>query len=81
MSPNFTRVQRVFREVLDDDQLKLTTEHTQQNLEGWDSFAQVKLIIGLEEEFGIKFLIDEVAQTKGVSDLLKLVDSKVAALA
>ena len=53
MSPNFTRVQRVFREVLDDDQLKLTTEHTQQNLEGWDSFAQVKLIIGLEEEFGI----------------------------
>jgi acyl carrier protein len=81
VSPNFARVQRVFREVLEDDQLQLTPGHTQQNLEAWDSFAHVKLIIGLEEEFGIKFLIDEVALTKSVSDLLKLVDSKVAALA
>ena len=81
MSPNFIRVQRIFREVLEDDNFRLLLDHSQQTLEGWDSFAHVKLIIGLEEELGIKFLIDEVAQTQSVGALLKLVDSKLAAQA
>ena len=76
MNPTFIRLQRIFREVLDDEDLVLSPDASQQNLPGWDSFAQVKLIIGLEEEFGISFLIDEVAETKNVSDLLRLIQEK-----
>ena len=76
MNPDFIRIQRIFREVLEDDSLQLRPDHSQQNLPEWDSLAQVKIIIGLEEEFGIKFSIDEVAETKSVSGLLALVQER-----
>ena len=76
MNPDFIRLQRIFREVLDNEDFQLSAGHSQLNLAEWDSFAHVKLIIGLEEEFGIKFSIDEVTDTKSVSDLLRLIQAK-----
>jgi acyl carrier protein len=73
---NFIRLQRIFREVLEDEALQLRVDHSQHNLSGWDSFAQVRLIIGIEEEFGVKFSIDEVAETRSVSELLRLIEAK-----
>jgi acyl carrier protein len=70
------RVQRVFCEVLEDDSLRLSAHDSDATLAGWDSFAHVKLIIGLEEEFGIKFSIDEVAETKTVEGLRKIIARK-----
>jgi acyl carrier protein len=67
-------VQRVFREVLDNEDLKISRTTTQQDLEGWDSVAQVKIIISLEAELGVRFPNDEVAKAKSVGDLLALVD-------
>jgi acyl carrier protein len=71
-------MQRVFREVLEDDSLQLSPDDSEATLSGWDSFAQVKLIIGLEEEFGVKFSIDEVAETTKVAALRKLIERKTA---
>jgi acyl carrier protein len=76
LNPDFIRLQRIFREVLEDEALQLSPEHSQRNLPNWDSFAQVKLIIGLEEEFDVKFSIDEAAETKSVDGLLRLVRAK-----
>jgi acyl carrier protein len=75
------RMQRVFREVLEDDLLQLSPDDSEATLPAWDSFAQVKLIIGLEEEFDVKFSIDEVAETKKVDGLRKLIERKTAASA
>ncbi len=69
-------MQRVFREVLEDDSLQLSPDDSDATLPAWDSFAQVKLIIGLEEEFDVKFSIDEVAETKKVAGLKKLIEQK-----
>jgi acyl carrier protein len=67
------RMERVFGEALENDSLKLSGHDSDATLAGWDSFAHVKLIIGLEEEFGIKFSIDEVAETKNVEGLRKII--------
>ena len=66
-------MQRVFREALEDDSLQLSPNDSDATLSGWDSFAHVKLIIGLEEEFGVKFSIDEVAETKNVAGLRAII--------
>lgn len=76
MNPDFIRLQRIFREVLENEEFQLREDHSQQNLPVWDSFAQVKLVIGIEEEFGVTFSIDEAADTKSVADLLALIHSK-----
>ncbi len=79
MDNDLIRMQRVFREVLEDDSLHLSPDDSDATLAAWDSFAQVKLIIGLEEEFDVKFSIDEVAETKKVAGLRKLIEQKTAA--
>jgi acyl carrier protein len=71
-------MQRVFRDVLEDDSLQLSAGDSEATIPAWDSFAQVNLIIGLEEEFGVKFSIDEVAETKKVDALRKLIERKTA---
>ena len=63
------RVRAVFREVFDDDQMEVWDQMSAKDVSEWDSLAQVKLIIGLEEEFGIKFTTHEVAKMTCVGDL------------
>lgn len=72
------RVQRVFREVFDDEKLSVTDQLSHQNYPAWDSFAQVKLILELEEEFDIKFQTGEVTQLTSVSSLKRSLMEKGA---
>ncbi len=73
------RVQRVFREVFDDEKLSVNDQISPQNYPAWDSFAQVKLIIELEEEFDIKFQTAEVTGLTSVSSLKRSLSEKGAA--
>lgn len=63
------RILNVFREIFDNDQLQLTDATTAKDVPGWDSLAQVKLIIALEEEFSTTFTTREVAEMSCVGDL------------
>ena len=63
------RIREVFREVFDDDEMEIWDEMAAKDVPEWDSLAQVKLIIGLEEEFEIKFTTHEVAQMTCIGDL------------
>lgn len=65
------RIQLIFREILDLDDLVLTEATTANEVPGWDSFTQVKLIIALEEEFGVRFTTHDVAEMQSVGDLEK----------
>ena len=42
----------------------------------WDSLAHVKLIMGCEEEFGIKFTIDETVESTSAGKLKAVLASK-----
>ncbi|MGC9947945.1 MAG: acyl carrier protein [Bryobacteraceae bacterium] len=57
------RLQQIFREAFDDDKLTVTDSLSPETMPEWDSLAQVKLIVGCEEEFGVKFTIEETVET------------------
>ena len=65
------RIRDVFREVFDDPQMLISDAMSAKDIPDWGSLAQVKLIIGLEEEFGIKFSTQEVTQMTCVGDFKK----------
>ena len=71
-----TRVQALFREVFDDDGLVIGDSTSQSNLDGWDSFHQVKLVISVEEEFGVKLSIEEAIGLVSVVKLKELLIAK-----
>ena len=72
------QVQRIFRDVFDDETLRITPETSQKNLDGWDSVAQVKLVLTIEAELGIRLTTEEVSTTKSVADLLTAIERHAA---
>lgn len=67
-------VQEIFRQVFDDDGLVVAPNTGRRDVAGWDSVAQVKLILSLEEEFGVRFTEDEVSSAQTVGDLLASIE-------
>jgi len=61
--------------VFDDDQLLVARDTGRLDVADWDSVAHVKLILSLEEEFGIRFSEDEVSSMQTVGDLLDAIET------
>jgi acyl carrier protein len=70
------RLQQIFREAFDNDKLALTESLTPETLPQWDSLGHVKLIMGCEEEFGVKFTIEETVESISVGKLKSVLASK-----
>lgn len=59
----------VFRDVFDDDQIVLSPEMTARDVEGWDSVANIRLMVSIEDEFKIKFSVGEFQEFRNVGDV------------
>lgn len=70
------RLQRIIREAFDDPSLVVSRDFSMTNYPDWDSVATVGIVLAAEEEFGIRFTTDEVANTRSVADLLKVVETR-----
>ena len=56
--------------------VELRPESTAYDIPGWDSFKQVRIILAVEERYGIKFHIREINALNTVGDLVQVVSSK-----
>ena len=56
------QLQEVFQEIFDDDTLVISEETTAEDIEDWDSFAQIGLIMEIEKRFQFKFQLGEVSE-------------------
>ncbi len=70
-------LQEVFQEIFDDDTLVISEETTAEDIEDWDSFAQIGLVMEIEKRFQIKFQLGEVSALKNVGDMLVLISRKI----
>ncbi|HEV8043274.1 MAG TPA: acyl carrier protein [Bryobacteraceae bacterium] len=68
----------VFRDVLDNDRIALAPEMTARDVEGWDSLANIRLMITIEEEFRVKFDVGEFQEYRNVGDLAAGVKRRLA---
>jgi acyl carrier protein len=71
-------LQNIFREMFDNPSLVLDSDTSRDHIAGWDSLAQVKLMLAVEEAFGIQFSENETASIKKVGDLLNCVKSRTS---
>ena len=71
------RVEEIFREELELDDLVLTDETTADDVEEWDSLSHVQLVAAMEEAFGIEFKSREILSWENVGDLIDSIQKKV----
>jgi acyl carrier protein len=69
----YARLNTLFRDVLDDDSLVLRDETTAKDVEGWDSMANVQLMLGVEREFGVHLSAGQMQALRNVGDLVSVI--------
>lgn len=74
----YAALTEIFRDVFVRDDLVLRPELTAKDVNGWDSFKQVEIIITIEERFGIKMTTRELDSLRNVGDLARVVAEKAA---
>jgi acyl carrier protein len=79
MEDRLERLNQVFRDVFDDDELNITRQTTAKDVEGWDSLMHVTLVVNVERAFKLKFSSSEVAALQTVGELLDLINARSAA--
>ena len=68
----------IIRDVLDDKTIALTRETTANDIEDWDSLAHINIIVAIEEEFRIKFNLNELKSLQNVGDMMDLIQVKIS---
>lgn len=66
----------IFHDVFMRDDLTLRPDLTAKQVEGWDSFKQIEIILATEEKFGIKMSTRELDGLRNVGDLVRVVAGK-----
>ena len=75
----YEKLTGVLRDVFDDDTIVATPQLTADQVDGWDSFAHLRVLMTVERAFGVKFSAGEVDSLKNVGDLANLITLRAAA--
>jgi acyl carrier protein len=65
----------IFREQLDDEKLAIGMETQQSDLGGWDSLAHIRVVMGVEREYGVQLDVEEIESIKSVRGFLDAVNA------
>ena len=71
------KVEKIFRDELEVDDLVLTDETTADDVEEWDSLSHVQLVAAMEEAFGIEFKSREILSWENIGDLIDSIEKKL----
>ena len=63
----------IFEDILDVKKGTVNLSSNSSDIDEWDSVATVNIIVALEDEFGIKFKLEDIQTVKSVQDFVYLV--------
>ena len=72
----FERLNKVFRDVFDDDDITVTETTTSADIDDWDSLEHINLDAAVEQEFGMKFTMGQVVTMKNVGEMVDIILQK-----
>jgi len=71
-------INSIFRKVLNNPSINLTTTSTAEDVDEWDSLNNIRLITEVEKHFDVKFKLREIMKLKNVGELCTGVQKKIA---
>ena len=73
----FEKLNEVFRDVFDDEDITVDENTTANDIEDWDSLEHINLMAAVESEFGIKFSMGQVVTMKNVGEMADIIAQKI----
>ena len=74
----FEKLNEVFRDVFEDDEITVEDSTTAADVDGWDSLEHINLINAIEQEFDIKFNMGQIVSMKNVGEMVTIIEGKLS---
>ena len=71
-------LRRVFRDVFDDDSIEPHDGMTASEVERWDSLANIRMIVAVEQELNIQYSTAEISNLANVGELVAVTRSHLS---
>lgn len=71
------QVNHVFQDIFNNPSLVVTSETTAADVSGWDSLRHITLIEAIEDEFDIRFKMNEVTGMKNVGEMIDIIAERM----
>ena len=72
------KLQSVFVDVFDDEDLRISNSTNSGDIEDWDSLNHIALVLSIEKCFNIRFMTGEVLSLKDVGEMIQLLEEKTS---
>ena len=69
------KVFKILKDVLEMDEVSMNT--SQDNCENWNSLRHLNLVSELEDEFGVEFEPEEIAEMHSVNSIIEIVKKRL----
>lgn len=73
----YEKLNTVFRDVFDDEEITVNDDTTADDIEDWDSLEHINLVVAVEKKFNIKFNMGEVNKFKNVGEMVDIIVTRV----
>ena len=69
----------IFQKLFARSDISLHANTSAADMEGWDSFRQVEILLALERHYAMKFTAKELDNLESVGDLVRCIASRASA--
>ncbi len=73
----FEKLDEVFQEVFDDEDITVNDNTTSNDIEDWDSLEHINLVVAIEKKLGIKFNMAEVNSMVNVGEMVDIILNRI----
>ncbi|MBO4459592.1 MAG: acyl carrier protein [Clostridiales bacterium] len=73
----YEKLNEVFQDVFDDEDITVTDETVASDVDGWDSLEHINLLVAVERAFGIKFTMGQTTHLKNVGEMVDVIIEKL----
>lgn len=72
------KIQDIFRDVFDDEELVIADSTSSDDIEEWDSLSHIQLVVAIEKAFGLKLTSKEILSWEDVGEMVDAIHAKLA---
>lgn len=74
----FEKLNKIFEEEFEEEDICLNDQTTAEDIEDWDSLAQINLVVKIESVFKVKFKMQEIYSWENVGQMVDMIVEKTS---